>query len=82
MEDGVALGIALCGATSKEDARERLQIYEQLRMSRASVIQILSNVGMDQLELVRDEAAKYLPEDAIPCTFTFPSPVCFVKTRH
>lgn len=66
MEDGLALGIIMSGATSKEEAKERLEIYQQVRHSRASVIQVLSNVGQDQLKEIRHEAARYMPEDRIP----------------
>lgn len=66
MEDGLALGIIMSGVTSKDEAKERFQIYEQVRHARASVIQVLSNVGQDQLKEIRHEAARYIPEDRVP----------------
>ena len=68
MEDGMAIGIALCGATpdDREGIQERLQIYEQARRARASVIQIMSNVSQEQLSLMKDSLLEYLPENEIP----------------
>ncbi|KAJ2977609.1 hypothetical protein NQ176_g4271 [Zarea fungicola] len=66
IEDGLALGIALCGTTSKDEICERFKIYETIRRNRASVIQILSNVGMDQAEQLKHEVLPYLAEDKIP----------------
>ncbi|KAF4979104.1 hypothetical protein FDECE_18115 [Fusarium decemcellulare] len=70
MEDVVALGIVLYGATSQQDMQERLQFYMDIRYKRASVIQILSNVGQDQSRLVRDELLHFIKEDEIPATPT------------
>lgn len=72
IEDGLALGIALCGTTSKDEICERFKIYETIRRNRASVIQILSNVGMDQAEQLKHEVLPYLAEDKIPSTFWLP----------
>ncbi|KAH8898945.1 salicylate hydroxylase [Thozetella sp. PMI_491] len=62
IEDGVALGIALAGA-SPDDVPSRLAIYEAIRKNRASVIQVYSNVGQDEAHRIQHEAAKYLPAD-------------------
>ncbi|KAL1894036.1 hypothetical protein Sste5346_006178 [Sporothrix stenoceras] len=65
IEDGVVLGLVLAGAT-KEDVPERLKLYEKIRRNRASIIQIFSNAGQDQPELIRKDASAFMPEDKIP----------------
>ncbi|KAL0466021.1 hypothetical protein QR685DRAFT_575644 [Neurospora intermedia] len=59
IEDGIALGISLSGATS-EDIQERLAIFEKARRHRASAIQVMSNAGVDQAERVAREVAQYV----------------------
>ncbi|KAI9900971.1 hypothetical protein N3K66_005233 [Trichothecium roseum] len=68
LEDGLVLGMVLHGASmaTAGDIEERLAVYDAIRRNRASVVQILSNVGQDQCHLVREELSKYLPEDKIP----------------
>ncbi|PNY23864.1 3-hydroxybenzoate 6-hydroxylase 1 [Tolypocladium capitatum] len=66
LEDGLALGVALHGAFSPEDIMKRLDVYGRVRYKRASVIQILSNVGQDQSELIRNELRQYMADDQIP----------------
>ncbi|OIW35674.1 FAD/NAD(P)-binding domain-containing protein [Coniochaeta ligniaria NRRL 30616] len=63
IEDGVALGIALCGATADE-VEDRLEIYEKVRRNRASAIQILSNAGVDQIQFIAKEIKQYT--DRVP----------------
>ncbi|KAH8193587.1 hypothetical protein TruAng_012246 [Truncatella angustata] len=65
IEDGVALGVIFEGA-NPDDVEERLDLYEKVRRGRASVIQILSNVGQDQSHLVREDLKDYLDESQIP----------------
>ncbi|CAK7206932.1 hypothetical protein SEUCBS139899_009739 [Sporothrix eucalyptigena] len=65
IEDGVVLGIVLVGAT-KETMEERLKMYEKIRRNRASIIQIFSNAGQDQPELIRKDVSEFMPEDRIP----------------
>ncbi|GKT44440.1 FAD-dependent monooxygenase OpS4 [Colletotrichum spaethianum] len=65
IEDGVALGIALAGAEIK-DVESRLRVYEDIRRNRASVMQIFSNAGQEEPELIQEEAAKYIPVDKVP----------------
>lgn len=67
IEDGVVLGLVLVGAT-KETVVERLKLYEKIRRNRASIIQIFSNAGQDQPELIRKDASAFMPEDKIPST--------------
>ncbi|KAJ3491338.1 hypothetical protein NLG97_g5607 [Lecanicillium saksenae] len=66
LEDGLALGIVMCGASSRDDVEKRLEIYGNVRRARTSVIQILSHAGQDQARLIHEELRKYLPEDEIP----------------
>ncbi|KHN94840.1 Aromatic-ring hydroxylase-like protein [Metarhizium album ARSEF 1941] len=66
LEDGLALGIILCGAKMPSDIERRLEIYYATRHRRTSVIQILSNVSSDQTSLVSDELRHYMREDEIP----------------
>ena len=69
IEDGIVLGMVLHGASSPRDIERRLQIYERIRRSRASAIQILSNVGQDQTHIVREELLKYMRPGQIPSRF-------------
>ncbi|KAK8096636.1 hypothetical protein PG999_012580 [Apiospora kogelbergensis] len=67
IEDGVAIGILLSGATTDpEDVASRLELFESLRRNRCSAMQILSNAGQDEAERVRDEAARFIPIQDIP----------------
>lgn len=68
LEDGLALGAVLHGASTPAEIEARLDIYHRVRHKRASVIQILSNVGQEQSHLVHDELRQYLAENEIPST--------------
>lgn len=65
IEDGVAIGITLSGA-NRDQIVQRLEVYEKIRKSRASAMQIFSNAGQDEAEKIREEAAKYIQVDTIP----------------
>jgi salicylate hydroxylase len=65
IEDGVALGIAFCGA-GVADVEARLAVYDRIRRIRASAIQIFSNAGQDQAHRIRDEASKFIPAEKVP----------------
>jgi hypothetical protein len=41
-------------------------MYDAIRRNRASVIQILSNVGQDQIHLVHGELGKYMATKDFP----------------
>nr|XP_036575409.1 putative salicylate hydroxylase [Colletotrichum truncatum]KAF6781972.1 putative salicylate hydroxylase [Colletotrichum truncatum] len=66
IEDGAALGIVFANITDSSQIEERLALYEKLRRSRASAIQILSNVGLDQSHLVKNDLLEFLKEEDIP----------------
>ncbi|KAK4649146.1 uncharacterized protein QC761_116440 [Podospora bellae-mahoneyi] len=68
LEDGCVLGIVLYGASNLADIERRLEIYEKVRRNRASAIQILSSVGMDQGHLVLEDLKPYFPEGQVPKT--------------
>lgn len=71
IEDGAALGIVLANVTNRSQIEERLAMYENLRRNRASAIQILSNVGLDQSHLVKNDLLEFLDEEAIPSKSKF-----------
>lgn len=66
LEDGLALGIILCGAKTPAEIEKRLGIYYKTRHGRTSAIQILSNVGFDQSSLVSEELLQYMSDEDIP----------------
>ena len=68
IEDGISLGIALCGAGANQVA-QRLAVFEKARRHRASAIQVMSNAGQEQWEMIHDEVAKYVenvPSKSLP----------------
>ncbi|KFY62264.1 hypothetical protein V497_02473 [Pseudogymnoascus sp. VKM F-4516 (FW-969)] len=65
IEDGIALGMLLIGATT-ETLPSRLALYEKLRLNRASAIQHFSNAGQDEPEKIREAASKYMDADKVP----------------
>jgi len=61
------LGLILCGA-EPDQVEARLNAYEAVRRERASAVQIMSNVGQDQIAKIQDEVAKYtksVPSESI-----------------
>ncbi|OAA78696.1 FAD binding domain-containing protein [Akanthomyces lecanii RCEF 1005] len=66
IEDGLALGLTLHSASTPCDVKKRLAIYDGIRRRRASVMQVLSNVGQDQSEILREELLKYYNEAELP----------------
>jgi salicylate hydroxylase len=65
IEDSVVLGIALTNFTP-EDLESRLQLFEEVRKNRASVMQIFSNAGQDEAEKIHKDAAKFIPAETVP----------------
>jgi len=68
IEDAVALGIVLSNFTPGA-LEERLQIYEDIRRIRASVMAVFSNAGQDEPGQIRAEAAKFMPAEDVPSEF-------------
>ncbi|KAK3324880.1 hypothetical protein B0H66DRAFT_615055 [Apodospora peruviana] len=59
IEDGIAMGIALCGATP-DQVTERLAVFEKARRHRASAVQVLSNAGQEQVDIIHKEVEQYV----------------------
>jgi len=81
LEDGVVMGIVMCGASTPEDIGARLALYEKIRRNRASSIQIMSNVGQDQTHLVRKELMEFIPEKDIPGKLPL-TPLCIGEFNY
>ncbi|KAI9375044.1 FAD/NAD(P)-binding domain-containing protein [Aspergillus egyptiacus] len=65
IEDAAALSeifTDLPATVSKEEIRNRLEVYEKVRLRRTSAMQILSNAGQDQAWRIRERAQQYMPE--------------------
>lgn len=77
IEDGVALGIALCGVTDGAQIPGRIAAWETIRRVRGSVVQVFSNAGQDEAELVQREAAKFISLAQVPrASFTSSARPC------
>jgi salicylate hydroxylase len=57
--------MVLSNAT-RESVSERLLLYEKIRKSRASLMQIFSNAGQDEPELIQKEASQFIPLERVP----------------
>lgn len=57
--------MVLVGA-SRENVAERLKLYEKIRRNRASLMQIFSNAGQDEPELIRKDASRFMPIEKVP----------------
>lgn len=57
--------MVLVGA-SRENVAERLKLYEKIRKNRASLMQIFSNAGQDEPELIRKDASRFMPIEKVP----------------
>jgi len=67
IEDGLALGLVMHGATDASQIEERLVIYEKIRRNRAASIQVLSNFGYDEShETIAKELSGLLEGRAVP----------------
>ncbi|OHE99699.1 FAD dependent oxidoreductase [Colletotrichum orchidophilum] len=66
IEDGVALGVCLANITAHDDIAERLEVFEQIRRNRASVVTVFSNAGQDEAEKIREAASQFIPVERIP----------------
>lgn len=76
IEDGISLGVALSGAgVTAAQVAERLAVFEKARRHRASAIQVMSNAGQEQWDLVHDEVAQYV--ENVPSKFLFLVLLCW-----
>ncbi|GIJ86733.1 hypothetical protein Asppvi_005628 [Aspergillus pseudoviridinutans] len=69
IEDGGALGeifARMPDHPTQDEIRDRLALFEKVRVNRASIITIFSNAGQDQGWKVKERAAQYMPESKIP----------------
>jgi salicylate hydroxylase len=60
IEDGAAIGALLSNITTLEDLPKRLQMFQDVRRSRASAIQIFSNAGQDEAAKIIKDAQPYV----------------------
>jgi salicylate hydroxylase len=65
IEDALVLGL-VCSGARPEDVADRLRLYDATRRNRASLLQVFSNAGQDEPELVHQEASQYIPLEQIP----------------
>lgn len=68
IEDGAALGILFDQVRDTVAIENRLQLFEKVRRSRGSALQILSNVPPPAPQSVRDVAAEYVPDNKLDST--------------
>lgn len=64
IEDGLALGLVMHGATDVSQMEERLCLFEKIRRNRASSIQVMSNTPYD--EPMPPELAEFLEGQPLP----------------
>ncbi|RDW82771.1 salicylate hydroxylase-3 [Coleophoma cylindrospora] len=67
IEDAVALGMVLSNCPV-ESIPARIKIWEELRIKRASVLQVFSNAGQDEPQKIHVEAAKLIGDENVPKT--------------
>ncbi|RPB23406.1 FAD/NAD(P)-binding domain-containing protein [Terfezia boudieri ATCC MYA-4762] len=60
LEDGAALAVMLSQLHSSDEIPRRLELFEKVRINRASALQIFSNVGQDQGERMQKDAQPYV----------------------
>ena len=59
VEDAAALGVLFSDLLSKEEISARLDLFQQLRLERVSVMQIFSSVGQDEHMKIADKVRPY-----------------------
>ncbi|KAM0108172.1 hypothetical protein ACP6JB_006073 [Aspergillus fumigatus] len=67
IEDGGALGeifARMPDHPTLDEIRDRLALFEKVRVHRASVVTILSNAGQDQGWKIKERAQQYMPAGA------------------
>ncbi len=72
IEDAQCLGIMLSNLATRHSKviSQRLALFERVRINRASVMQIFSNAGQDSPERIKDAAAKFIPAETVPSTYS------------
>jgi len=60
LEDGAALAVMLSRLQSSDEIPQRLELFEKVRINRASAIQIFSTVGQELGEKVHKDAEPYV----------------------
>jgi hypothetical protein len=76
IEDGAAIGALLSNITTLDDLPSRLQMFQDIRRSRASAIQIFSNAGQDEAAKIIKDAQPYVI-GPVPSTYFYLRPVWF-----
>lgn len=78
IEDGAALGIVFSSPhfsstnTDLKSIEEKLSLFEKIRRPRASVIQMLSNAGQEEMQKIKESVLPYWVGDGeIPSSFPF-----------
>lgn len=70
IEDGGVLGHVLANINTSADIPQRLQLFDQLRVKRASRVQILSTIRYSNESLVREKLEPYMePGMEVPESF-------------
>ncbi|KAK2592068.1 hypothetical protein QQS21_010229 [Conoideocrella luteorostrata] len=70
IEDGGVLGVVLVGVQDVTGLHQRLELFNKLRVRRASRVQILSNVRANNEHLVQDQIRQYM-EPGVPLPRSF-----------
>lgn len=60
LEDGAALAVMLSQLQSNDEIPQRLELFEQVRINRASAMQIFSNIPHDYVERVNHDVQPYI----------------------
>ena len=66
IEDGAALEVLFAGVRDASEIPRRLKVYQNVRLPRDAVVQILSNADLGLHHAVADQVHKYLPDFEIP----------------
>ncbi|KAJ5273175.1 salicylate hydroxylase [Penicillium angulare] len=66
IEDGGALGLLLAGVDEPSEIPHRLELFERLRMRRATRVQILSSVRANREAMVKERVQEFM-EEGVTC---------------
>ena len=85
IEDAAVLGVLLEGVDGAEDLRERLRVYDEIRVPRCARVQLLSRVSLVRggiEESLRKELETWFGEEDVPCKcFVTAPPGMLLKGR-